>query len=77
MHRRSNFLVGLAAAALTFGSLWFAMGSEHFNRGCRPCYRMEHCWMHEQHSKECCKQSEKQDKVIVIKEVLKADTVKK
>ena len=80
MHRRSRFLVGLAAAAITFGSLWFGMGSEHFNRGHRPCHRMmEHCcMMNEEHHKDCCEQPEEgAKKVVVIEKVIKTDTIKK
>lgn len=80
MHRRSRFLVGLAAAAITFGSLWFGMGSDHFNRGHRPCHpMMEHCNMHEEHFRHCDGDSPSKvhEKVIVIKEVIKTDSIKK
>jgi hypothetical protein len=80
MYRKSRFLVGLATAAITFGSLWFGKGSEHFNRGHRPCRpMMEHCCMHEDHFRECDQgeHSKVHEKVIVIKEVTKTDSVKK
>ena len=78
MYRRSRFLVGLAAAAITFGSLWFAMGPEHFNRGHRFCHH-EQCCMHEEHERNACEQVKEihADKVIIIKEVVKTDSIKK
>jgi len=79
MHRRSRFLAGLAAAAITFASLWFTLGPEHFNRGHRPWHRMEHCcMMNDEHNTECCEQSEPQHakKVIIIEKVIKSDTIK-
>ena len=50
MSRKGNFLVGLAAAALTFGSLYATLGSERFNKSCHPCHAMEHCCMHQTES---------------------------
>ena len=80
MHRRSRFLVGLAAAAITFSSLWFALPG-HFNRGHRMCHPMErHCCMQqEREDDENCGQMEENHgkKVIIIKEVIKNDTIKK
>ena len=78
MHRKSRFLVGLATAAITFGSLWFTLGPSHFNRGHRMCCGMEHHCFRKENS-ECCEQSEKQNtrKVIVIKELVKNDSIKK
>lgn len=35
--RRNGFLIGLTVAILTFGGLWFGLGSEHFNRGQKLC----------------------------------------
>jgi hypothetical protein len=79
MYRKSRFLVGLAAAAITFGSLWFTVGPSHFNRGHRSCHpMMEHRYMHH------CGDSivtedvklEKGEKVIIIKKVIQTDTVK-
>src|ERR1035437_3475390 len=80
MHRRSRFLVGLAAAAITFASLWFTLGHEHFNRDHGLYHNMKHCcMMKEKENKECCEQSEEQGtkKVIVIREVIKTDTIVK
>lgn len=79
MHRRSRFLVGLTAAAITFASLWFTLGSERFNHGHRSCNKMEHCcMMNDEHNKGCCKESEPQkaEKVIIIEKVVKTDTIK-
>ena len=55
MSRKGNFLVGLAAAALTFGSLYGTLGSARFNKSCQPCHTMQHCCMPEM---ESCKSSE-------------------
>lgn len=78
MHRRSRFLVGLATAAITFGCLWFSLGADHFNRGHKLCDR-EHGCMMEEHHRHCCEQSKEihADKVIIVKEVVKTDTIKK
>jgi hypothetical protein len=81
MHRRSRFLVGLATAAITFGCLWFTLGPSQFNRGQRLCHPMHHhCMMKEEvENDECCGQSvgQKHEKVILIKEVIKNDSIKK
>ena len=81
MHRRSRFLVGLAAATVTFCSLWFTLGSSHFNCGHhRMCHRMEHhCWMQESRDNdECGKTDEfKGKKVYIIREEIKTDSIKK
>lgn len=50
--RRNGFLIGLAVAALTFGGLWFGMGSDHFNRGHKMCER-EHGCMMTHHQRHC------------------------
>ena len=44
MYRRSRFLIGFLAAALTFGGLMAALGPEHFHRSL--------CWRH--HMENCC-----------------------
>ncbi len=80
MHKKSRFLVGLATAAITFASLWFTLGPSHFNRGHRPCHNMmEHCCMKETVESECDENIKTQghEKVIVIKEVIKTDSLKK
>lgn len=81
MHKRSGFIVGLATAAVTFGCLWFTLGPAHFNRGHRMCHPMErHCIMKEEREDdECCEQAKKHDceKTIVIKKIIKTDSVKK
>lgn len=78
MHRRSRFLVSLGVAAITFGCLWFSMGAEHFNRGHKFCER-EHCCVMEEHERHCGQETKEihADKVIIVKEVIKADTIKK
>ena len=77
MSRKSRFLVGLIVAALTFGGLWATIGSEKFN-SCRPCHRMHHCSMHEGNNRHCDESTKviNAEKVIVIKEVTKTDSVK-
>jgi len=81
MHRRSGFLVGLVTAAITFSCLWFTLGPAHFNRGHRMCHPMErHCCMQqERENDEGCGQMEENHgkKVIIIKEIIKNDTIKK
>jgi hypothetical protein len=79
MHRRSGFIVALATAAITFGSLWFSMGPEHFNRGQRFCHAHEHCCMCDEHKTEVCGQPEKQPvkKVVEIKQAITTDSIKK
>jgi hypothetical protein len=76
MSRKSRFLVGLTVAVLTFGGLWATMGPERFN-SCRH-HRMEHCCMHEEHFRHCDESTKEvnAEKVIVIKEVIKTDSVK-
>ena len=79
MYRRSRFLVGLAAAAITFGSLWFSMGPEHFNRGHRLCERPDHCYMQETNRRHCFQKYDEQhaDSVIIVKKIIIHETVKK
>lgn len=48
--RRNGFLIGLAVAVLTFGGLWFGMGSDHFNRGHKLCEREHGCMMAHHHA---------------------------
>lgn len=77
MSRKSRFLVGLAAALLTFGGLFATMGPKQFN-SCRPCHRMDHGCMHEEHFRHCDESTKtiKAEKVIIIREVAKTDSVK-
>lgn len=80
MYRRSRFLVGLAAAAITFGSLWFALPG-HFNRGHRMCHPMEHhCVMQQEREDDgCCGQMQEHhgNKTVIIKEIIRTDSIKK
>jgi hypothetical protein len=77
MYRRSRFLVGLAAAAITFSCLWFSMGLEYFNHGHKFCERGHGCMM-EEHHRHCCEEAKeiRADKVIIVKEVVKTDSIK-
>jgi len=79
MHIKSGFLVGLAAAAITFGSLWFSLGPDHFNRGHKFCERERCCMMEEHHQKQCCDESKEihASKVIIINEGAKTDSIVK
>lgn len=73
--RRTGFLIALSVATITFGSLWFGLGSENFNRGQKFCER-DNCNIIEHHNHCCEKNKEiKAEKVIIIKEVLKTDTI--
>lgn len=49
--RRHGFLLGLAVAVITFGGLWFGLGSDQFNRGHKVCEREYGCMMahHQNH----------------------------
>jgi len=78
MHRKSRFLVGLATTTITFCGLWFGLGSEHFNRGHKLCER-EHCGMMEEHHRHCCEEGKEVhvDKVIIVKEIVQTDSIKK
>lgn len=80
MYRKSRFLVGFVTAAITFGSLWFTLGPSHFNRGHRLCeHNMHNSCMHHTCSHVCNEDvnMQKNEKVIVIKEVMQSDSVKK
>ncbi|HET9570613.1 MAG TPA: hypothetical protein VFP20_04310 [Bacteroidales bacterium] len=54
--RRNGFLIGLAVAVVTFGGLWFGLGSDHFNRGHKLCEHEYGCTMMH-HQKACCDES--------------------
>lgn len=43
MKRRTGFLTGIVAAAITFGTLTATMGPRHFNRHGGRCQNMENC----------------------------------
>lgn len=51
-----GFLVGLAVAVITFGSLWFSLGPDNFNRGHKFCEHEHGCMMWH-HQKACCDES--------------------
>ena len=53
MSRKSRFIVGLTAAALTFGGLYATMGPDHFNGGRPMCHPHHHCCMQEQQDNHC------------------------
>ncbi len=76
MSRKSRFLVGLTVSVLTFGGLWATMGHERFD-SCRH-QRMVRCCMQEVQGRHCDASTKEinAEKVIVIKEVIKIDTVK-
>ena len=72
MYRKSRFLVTLAAAAITFGCLWFSLGSDNFNRGHKFSER-EHC------GTEMCGETKviHADKVVIINDEVKTDSIVK
>lgn len=43
MKRRTRFLIGMVAAALTFGTLMATVGPRHFNHHGGRCHNMENC----------------------------------
>ena len=78
MHRKSRFSISLGIAAITFGILWLSLGADHFNRGHKLCQN-EYCnstcvadKYSDQHAKEI-----HADKVVIIQQVVKADTIQK
>jgi len=78
MHRKSRFLISLVIAAITFGTLWLSLGADHFNRGHKFC-QTEYCnsicaadKYSDQHTREI-----HTDKVVIIQQVVKADTIQK
>jgi len=46
MYRRSRFLIGFLAAALTFGGLMATVGPEHFHRAWHWHHHMNNCCMY-------------------------------
>ena len=52
MNRKSKFLIGFAAAALTFGTLMATVGPKHFNHHGSSCYHNENCYKHNDSVKE-------------------------
>jgi hypothetical protein len=46
MYRRSRFLIGFLAAALTFGGLMATFGPEHFHRSLHFHHRFGNCCMY-------------------------------
>ncbi len=54
MYRRSRFLVGFLAAALTFGGLMATLGPDHFHRAMHWHHRMGGCCMfHDERMNGC------------------------
>jgi len=53
MYRRSRFLIGFLAAALTFGGLMATIGPEHFHRSMRWHPRMGNCGMYYDRMNQC------------------------
>ena len=77
MNRKTRFLTGLAAAALSFGILYATLGPEHFNRGHRGCHRTENCCGH--HEMKNCdndREFQGQEKGIENKGSIKPDSTK-
>jgi len=47
MSHKSKFYIVLAAAAITFGSLYASLGKPQLNRACAPCHAHHCCMTHE------------------------------
>jgi len=45
MYRRTRFIIGFLAAAITFGGLMATYGPEHFERAWYSHHHMDHCCM--------------------------------
>ncbi|MGZ3884730.1 MAG: hypothetical protein ACXVP0_11475 [Bacteroidia bacterium] len=54
MRKGSRFLIGLAAAGLTFGTLTATLGPKHFNRHYGP----HHCGGYWNHHHDNCEEQE-------------------
>lgn len=79
MYRKSRFLVTLAASAITFGCLWFSLGSDNFNRGHKFSER-EHCGTEMcGHQRPCYDETKviHADKVVIINDEVKTDSIVK
>jgi len=59
MYRRTRFLIGFLAAALTFGGLMATVGPEHFTRAlhCHP--HMDNCCMYNEERTNSCDRPER------------------
>ena len=54
MSGKSKFLIGLATAVITFGTLFATLGKQHFIHGCKPCHAMHHCCMQDENEMKNC-----------------------
>jgi hypothetical protein len=77
MHKKSAIVTAFVTAAITFTCLWFSLGPDHFNRGRNMCEPCGNGCMQIEHRQDCCDDHTKtsQKEVIVIKEVVKKDSV--
>jgi hypothetical protein len=86
MYRRSRFIIGFLAAALTFGGLMATIGPEHFERAWHSHHHMDHCCMYNGERMNSCDEPERFERYDrherIQREVspmpeMKADSVKK
>ena len=59
MYRRTRFLIGFLAAALTFGSLMATIGPEHFHRAWHWHHPMNGCCMYNEERMNQCDEPER------------------
>jgi hypothetical protein len=86
MYRRSRFLIGFLAAALTFGGLMATLGPEHFHRAWHRHHRMDNCCMYNEERMNSCdeperferyERHERTERVVTPMQEMKKDSVKK
>jgi fatty acid desaturase len=59
MYRRSRFLIGFLAAALTFGGLMATFGPEHFHRSMHWHHHFGNCCMYNDDRMNSCDEPER------------------
>lgn len=62
MYRRSRFLIGFLAAALTFGGLMATLGPEHFHRAWYWHHHRSNCCMYDEERRDRCDEPERFDR---------------
>jgi len=86
MYRRSRFLIGFLAAALTFGGLMATVGPEHFHRAWHWHHHMNSCCMYNEERMNSCdeperyeryERHERTERAVTPMQDMKQDSVKK
>jgi len=86
MYRKSRFIIGFLAAALTFGGLMATFGPEHFERSWHSHHHMNHCCMYNEERMNSCDEPERFERYehhvrihreAVPMQEMKTDSVKK